>query len=162
MSCFHRMVLLPSRHSSTVHSRTGYMMRRTRESDWQAPCRMLVSPCSGFAIALIHHLFHQGLAERQARDDEYSMGGLRYNRQQANIAIGTFLAFLVKTSTVLTVTIAYRQRFWTYARSSSRRQGIAMSHLDAITSATTNMFSPCHLSSFRKQPLLLLLAFTAW
>lgn len=130
--------------------------------DLLMPSVMVASFLSGLAAALGHHLFYQALHGTEAHQGTYTVIGISLTEQEANLAAGNALAFVVKASMVLTVAVAYTQLFWTFARTASREKGIKLSQLDSTASARSNIVALLNWPAFRKQPVLLLLALISW
>lgn len=139
------------------------LRRQLRAADripWQAPTTIVLSLVTGVLLAVGHHLFYDNLHGRQARADGWQILGSRVSPQQLNIAIGTALAFLVKTFLLLAISTAYLQLLWRSLLRTSK--GTTLGDLDIAFSGLSNLISVSKIWVWRKLPLLFVLAVVAW
>ncbi|KAF2715845.1 hypothetical protein K431DRAFT_308282 [Polychaeton citri CBS 116435] len=129
---------------------------------WQTPATMLGSLLMGILFAIGHHLFYQHLEGTAVLTAEYEIAGSQVSSQQANIAIGTALAFLCKASLVLAVSISYLQVFWHAAIAAGGKGRLTLGQIDSAYSALNNFLAFFHLKVWWMTPLALLSAVTAW
>ena len=122
---------------------------------------MLAALVAGVAFALGHHVFYDRLDGEKIPAGDYSMG--KYNsgitKQQTNTAIGTGLAFAVRTYFVIAVGTAYVQLFWKSLRESSSKL-FDLRSIDMAYSAPHNAFLLFKLSGWRRFPVLFTLVVT--
>lgn len=121
---------------------------------------MLGALFSGALFAIGHHCFYQALAGADVSSDSIHILGSRISRQEASIAIGTALAFLVKACLVFAITVAYSQVLWRTITANIAAPTLAT--VDKIWSAITNLLVLFDLPLWLKYPILLLLATAAW
>ena len=114
----------------------------------------------GTLLALGHHLFYQGLAESRVSDG--TILGFSVSKQQANIAIGTAFAFLVNAFLVFAISVSFTQAFWRQIEVRYKVEEPTLAILDAAYSAFYDVFTTFNFWVWRRYPLLLLLAATAW
>lgn len=119
---------------------------------------MLGALLAGVLFAVGHHLFYQGLDGTVASD--VSIFGSDLSRQQASIAIGTALAFLVKACLVYAVTVAYIQIFWKGAKAPNAAP--TLSTLDDLACAIDNLLVLFKIRVWATYYVLLLVATVAW
>lgn len=131
-----------------------------RQIHWLTPVSMVGALLLGGLFALGHDLFYANLAGTAVAADSFELAGAEVSRQQLNIAAGTTLAFLFKSSVVSAVSIAYFQAVWHVVKSSKRE--IDISNMDVLLSALGNAISLVSFSTWLKGPLLLLIAIIAW
>ena len=129
---------------------------------WLSPTVTLIATIAGIAFAIAHYVFYQSLSGTAAPTDNYTVLGSSIPRQQANTAICTALAFLVKSSLVLAVSISYVHVFWRIAKARTSRRPMTLAILDKRFSALGNPFLLVDFRVWWTAPLLLLLAVTAW
>lgn len=125
---------------------------------WRAPAMMAGSLLAAIAFAVGHHLFYSNLAGQVVPIGNYTIAGFTVSVQQANIASGTALAFLVKACLVLAIGTAYTQVFW----QSVSGRSTTVSMLDRLAAALQNFLLLLHWMVWWKYPLLLLVALIAW
>ena len=125
---------------------------------WRAPTAMVASLLTGALFALGHHLFYGSLSGRRVPVGLYNVAGIDVSLQQLNIAAGTGFAFLVKSSLVTAISLAYTQFAWMCAVS----QEVRISTLDTIFAALGNALQLLHFRVWSSFRLLLLLAMIAW
>lgn len=118
---------------------------------------------AGVLAAIGHHVFYNGLSGKPVPNDDYiEVLGWNVDQQQINFAVGTALAFIVKAFLVLAVSASYIQSLWTAAKATRSGGPLTVSNLDAAFSILGNLLSFARLSFWFGNPLLLLLATTAW
>ncbi|KAL2671298.1 hypothetical protein Neosp_013878 [[Neocosmospora] mangrovei] len=116
------------------------MARRiNRQIHWLTPVSMVGALLIGGLFALGHDLFYASLAGTTVAADSFELAGAEVSRQQLNLAAGTTLAFLFKSSVVSAVSIAYFQAVWHVVKSSKRE--IDISNMDVLLSALGNAIS---------------------
>ena len=110
------------------------------------------------AFAVGHHAFYAGLVGTVVPIGNYTLAGFTISAQQANIASGTALAFLVKAWLVVAVGTAYTQTFWAYI------SGVptTVSRIDVLAAALHNVLLLSRGTVWWRYPLLLLLALISW
>ncbi|RMJ15143.1 hypothetical protein CDV36_005153 [Fusarium kuroshium] len=131
-----------------------------RQIHWLTPVSMVGALLLGGLFALGHDLFYNNLAGTTVAADSFELAGAEVSRQQLNLAAGTTLAFLFKSSIVSAVSIAYFQAVWHVVK--SRKREIDISNMDVLLSALGNAISLVSFSTWLKGPLLLLIAIIAW
>jgi hypothetical protein len=138
-------------------------MTGPRSIHWLAPCLMLGSFAAGVGCAAAHHFFYDSLIGQHAETEGHSLLGTRYSGQQLNIAIGTALAFLVKTFLVLSVSTAFCQVFWRTmkARSHDGRPP-RLGDVDTIFASATSIVAFLDVRVWLRYPYLILLALLVW
>ena len=129
---------------------------------WLAPATMLGALITGILFAVGHHVFYQSLDKTPVSTNAFTLFGSTISTQEANIAVGTALAFLVKASLGLAISIAFVQIFWQSARAHNGAQPPTLGQLDSAFCAMDNIFTMFNLRLWWKYPLLLLLALMAW
>lgn len=127
---------------------------------WQAATTIILSLTAGVLLAVGHHVFYDNLHGRQAGADDWEILGSRVSPQQLNIAIGTALAYLVKTFLLLALSTAYLQLIWRSLLRTSK--GFTLGDLDIVFSGLSNIISVAKVWVWRKLPLLFALAVVAW
>ena len=146
---------LPEPHST-------FLMGRLSEVHWVAPASMLGAFSGGVGLAAGHHFFYQSLDGSIATDASYSIFGSNVSTQEANIAIGTALAFLVKACLVYATCVAFLQFFWKEATAVNGRKPAKLMTLDSLYSSLGNIFTLLNLPLWWRYPFLLCIAATAW
>jgi hypothetical protein len=131
---------------------------------WRSPFFvMLAALFAGVAFALGHHSFYNRLDGEEIPAGDYTMG--KYNsgitKQQTNAAIGTGLAFAVRTCYVFAVGTAYVQLFWKSLRESSSKL-LDLQSIDMAYSAPRNAILLFKPSGWRRFPVLFTLVVTTW
>lgn len=135
--------------------------RRTADNiPWQAPATIILSLAAGVLLAIGHHLFYNHLHGRSARTDGWQILGSDVSPQQLNIAIGTAIAYLVKTFLVLALSTAYLQLLWRALLRAAR--GSTLGDLDTAFSGLSNLISLSKVWVWWRLPLLFALALVAW
>ena len=135
---------------------------RKRETNGLATISMLVFLLFGTEFALGHHLFYQSLEGTRASVGGHSLLGFNISRQEANTAIGTAFAFLVKACLVCTVTIAFTQLFWQAAKSKRSSEPPTLHNLDVLSTALSDLSTLFRIHVWWRSPLLFLVAAAAW
>ena len=136
------------------------MMARLAQIHWLTPASMIASLLLGCLFATGHHLFYQSLAGKLATAHSYDIGGSKISSQQANTAVGTAFAFLVKSCLAFAVSLAYFQVAWTTAK--GERRPMTVANMDVLLSAMGNALTLTNVFAWWKRPLLLLMALIAW
>jgi hypothetical protein len=121
---------------------------------------MVASLLLGCLFATGHHLFYQSLVGKPATADSYEIVGSKISSQQANTAVGTAFAFLVKSCLAFAVSLAYLQAAWSAAK--AERRPITVANMDVLLSALSNALALTNVFAWWKWPLLLLIALIAW
>jgi len=138
-------------------------MAGSRKVHWLAPCIMLGSFAAGAGCAVAHHFFYYSLIGQHADTGSHSLLGARYSGQQLNIAIGTALAFLVKTFLVLSVSTAFCQVFWRTMKARSQDQSPPkLGHVDTVFASATSIVAFLDVRVWHRYPYLILLALLVW
>ena len=132
------------------------MARRTIH--WLAPAFMLGALAVGILFAGGHHLFYQSLHGSPV--STASFFGSPISKQEANTAIGTLFAFLVKACLVFAMSVAFTQLFWKETQASHRLPTLA--RLDSVHVAFDNILTLLNIRIWWNYPLLLLIATSAW
>lgn len=127
---------------------------------WQAPTTIIFSLIAGLLLAVGHHLFYNRLHGQQASPDGFKILGSHVSPQQLNIAIGTAIAYLVKTFLVLALSTAYLQLLWRALLKATR--GSTLGDLDTAFSGLSNLISLSKVWVWWRAPLLFCLALVAW
>lgn len=136
-------------------------IRRTTDNvPWQAPTTIGLSLAVGALLAVGHHLFYNSLHGQQAKADGWQILGSDVSPQQLNIAIGTAIAYLVKTFLLLALSTTYIQLLWRALLRAAR--GSTLSNLDTAFSGLTNVISLSKLCVWWRLPLFFCLALLAW
>lgn len=131
---------------------------------WFSPVCMLIALFAGLLFALGHHVFYDKLDGSEIPTGNYTMSfyDSGISKQQSNIAIGTALAFAVKTSFVLAVSTAYFQLFWRSLVGPSSRQPSPLHAIDKAHSALRDATVIINFRSWKRFPLLLTLGLITW
>lgn len=129
---------------------------------WLVPATMLGSLVAGVFFAVGHHYFYFSLAGHEAPLGDYHLGMFTYSKQEANIQIGTALAFLAKAALAVAIVTAYVQLFWHTTLHLGVEHGLPLGHLDVSFSVTDNIISLFRLDVWLKRPFSMLLALVAW
>ena len=135
-------------------------MARTHGIHWYAPAMMFGGVIAGTLLAIGHHLFYRILNNQPVSDGAFLNSPV--SRQQANIAIGTALAFLVKACLVFAIALAFVQIFWTAVHTSSSVNPVRLGQLDSGYAALGNFWALFNLLLWWRYPILLLIASMAW
>lgn len=127
---------------------------------WKTPSAIVASLLCGVAFALGHHFWYLSLAGTEAPTGNYNFATASLSKQQLHLAVGTALAFLVKSSLVAAISTAYLQFVWRTAETSSG--GTAINVLDTLFAALQNAFALFKLHIWYRYPLIFLLCAIAW
>ena len=129
---------------------------------WVAPTIMLGGLIAGALFALGHHLYYFHLGGRPVSPSAYSLLGTRTTRQEFNVAVGTAFAFLVKTSLVFAISVAFLQIFWKAVRSRNNANAATFLQIDTLFGALNDVFALGDFKVWFKFPLLMAIAAIAW
>jgi hypothetical protein len=135
-------------------------MSRLRSIHWLAPTTMVSTLVGSCLLALGHHLFYNRLNGEPVPTRSYHFARTSISRQQYNTAIGTALAFLVRTLLAVAVATAYTQIFWRNAKSSKRSP--TLRELDWASGTLDNVFNLLNFKTGLKYPTLIVLALLFW
>ncbi|TID19917.1 hypothetical protein E6O75_ATG07377 [Venturia nashicola] len=138
------------------------MEKRPDKQRWKTPSLILAGIFAGVGLAIGHHAFYNSLHGAEPSTEIYHLKGLNLSKQQANIAIGTAFAFLIRACLLLSLSTAYVQVFWKALTSSSANTTHQLGNLDTAFSALNSLLALVNFSAWRSYPLLLLLATTSW
>ena len=149
---------------------------------WIAPASMLGGWTIGILFAAGHHLFYQyvkpigislpclgnllnllsrNLNGKTASTTGFFLLGSSISDQEANTAIGTAFAYLVKACLVFAMSIAFVQVFWSGAKAQTTTPR-TLARLDATFSAFYDVPVLFNVPIWLRFPVLLSLAGTAW
>ena len=120
---------------------------------------MLSALITGALLAIAHHSLYDGLHGKAVPSGRFSPD-IGLSRQQANIAIGTALAFAFKTCVVIATSAACVQLFWT--RVAIEPCGLKLKSINTAYSVTGNFFKLFYFPEWRRFPLLFILALVTW
>ena len=112
----------------------------------------------GIAFAIGHHAFYRSLQSTEVRSAPYHFAGWQITPQQLNTAGGTAFAFTVKASLVLAISTAYVQLFFR----AIAKSGHEFASIDSWFSGLGDITSLFGTTTFWTQPLLAVVALTAW
>ncbi len=126
---------------------------------WLAPATMVGSLGTGAALIVGHHLFYSYL---DGKDISSGVSLSYVSTQQANIAIGTAFAFLVRASLVLAVSIAFVQVFWRSFAPKDECKPYRLKQLDSAFAVLGNITSMLNLPMWWRYPSIFLVASIAW
>lgn len=131
---------------------------------WFGPASMLSALFAGLASALGHHFFYNNLSGKDVPSGSYHVAGYDsgISKQQSNVALGTALAFAVKTCLVLAVSTAYVQLFWKALIEQSPSKPPTLRSIDKGYSALRNAILLLNFSGWRRFPLLFTMALATW
>ena len=118
---------------------------------------MVAALISGVLLAAGHHFFYNNLAGKPVATGGFQLGYVEVSKQQANIALGTTFAFLVRAFLALAVSTAYAQVVWAAVKGRETRLS-AIDSMFSILRDVSSFFS----GSVWRHPLLILLALTVW
>ena len=116
---------------------------------WRAPAVMVFSLLVGIIISFANHLFNTVI-------NGHSAGGA--TEQQWVRRLETALAFSSKLFLAMSTTIAYNQCLWFYLQRNTSR----IASIDAMFSATSNLFRFVHRGVWCGRPVLTLIALVTW
>jgi hypothetical protein len=128
---------------------------------WLGPATMLLALTTGVLLAVAHHLFYRSLHEHEVPSGDYEVALFAASRQQTNTAIGTALAFAVRSALALAVSSAFVQLFWIRLGATSLRP-LTLEHINTAFSVPHNVFTLFNVKSWWRFPLLFTLALTVW
>ena len=131
-----------------------------RAVHWYVPTMMFGGVAAGTLLAVGHHLFYQDLNNQAVSDGAFLDSPV--SAQQANIAIGTALAFLVKSCLVFAVGLAFIQMFWAVSHGQGMTKPLKLERIDSIYGAFDNFWALFNLVLWWKYPILLGVASLAW
>ena len=116
---------------------------------WRAPAVMVFSLSIGILISFANHLFNTVI-------DGHSAGGA--TEQQWVRRLETAFAFSSKLFLAMSTTIAYNQCLWYYVQQNTYR----VASVDAMFSATSNLFRFLHRGVWCGRPVLTMIALVTW
>jgi hypothetical protein len=125
---------------------------------WQAPAKMLSLFVAGVALAIGHHCYYRSLAGTKVIPTASLTSAWDTDRQEWKIRFGTAFAFLAKACLTTAIAIAYTQHIW----ASCKRKAYSISGLDALFSATSNVFAFISLELTMRAKVGALLAALVW
>ena len=125
---------------------------------WLVPAKMLALFATGIALAIGHHCYYHSLAGTEVLSTANQASTWDTNRQEWKIRFGTAFAFLAKTCLASSVAIAYTQHIW----ASCRRKAYSISGLDALFSATSDVFAFASLDLAVRAKIGAVLAAFVW
>ena len=128
-------------------------------SRYQAPFSMILALLTAALLVTAHHLFYAHLANQPAATGSFYNSPI--SKQEANIAIGTTLAFLVKACLVFAMSVVFVQVFWREAKYAVG-QPVTLERLDGMYAAFTSVVSLGNVVLWWRFPLLLGMAGCAW
>jgi hypothetical protein len=163
LGCFHTIVVETFDALVNMRFESSKMTER-HHAHWFSPASMLATWLAALAFALGHHFFYDNL------DGEYTPSGNHFidaydtgvSKQQMNLAVGTALAFAVKTCLVLAASTAYVQLFWKVLISQPSSHPFHLQSIDKAYSALRNATLLIDYPSWKRFPLLFSLALTTW
>ncbi|KAK5169089.1 uncharacterized protein LTR77_006398 [Saxophila tyrrhenica] len=143
-----------------------------------APISMALSFILALLFITTHHLFYTHLASRPTSSGPFFSPSSPISKQEANIALGTALAFLVKACLVYAVGVGGCQVFWREVGMpvSSRRDrkeggkdeeggfggGVKLERLDAMHSVFNSVLGVGDVRLWWRVPALVGVAWCAW
>lgn len=150
-ACYINMPLLRPLH----HGKDAITDQRpiiARRVHWGNPLFMCTAFSLGVLSALCHHILYAHYDQRivSSSDGAY--------QQKLVIRTGTALAFLVKSTLTVAVSIVFVQQFWTSLAGSSER----VSAIDSITNVRANILQFLRIRIWMRQRVLALLALILW
>ena len=134
------------------------MEKKKARIHWLAPASMVGALVAGVLFVGGHHLFYQNLNGKPVSSGSFF--GSPISKQEANIGIGTAFSYLVKASLVFAMSVAFAQLFWREVM--VPRSPPTLSSLDSMHSALYDLLALFNIQTWLKNPLLLLIASTAW
>ena len=111
---------------------------------------IIIGAKTGNTLTILNWVFYRSLEGKSINSVGLS--------QQWVSRIGTGLAFLVKTSLVNAIVVAYTQRLWRKLWTRAFEVG----KVDDLMAAPTNLLSLLNFGAFTHAPDLLLLGMTIW
>jgi hypothetical protein len=135
-----------------------------RQIHWFGLTSMSVSLLAGIGFALGQHFFYTSLHGKQVPQGNYEMVDVDFgvSKQQVTTAIGTVLAFSVKSCLVLAVSTAYVQLFWKALAEQPTDRPFDLHNIDKAYSALRNATLLVNFPGWKRFPLLFILALTTW
>lgn len=127
---------------------------------WFAPACATGALFAGVLFMLGHHLFYKSLDGLPISDS--MVLGFDISEQQANIAIGTAMAFLAKSCLVVAVSTGFIQLFWYAVRVEETSAAPTLDRIDALHSTLDNAFQMFNVRSWCSRPALMVLAGLTW
>jgi hypothetical protein len=125
---------------------------------WLAPAKMLSLFVAGVALAIGHHCYYRSLAGTKVIPTASIVSAWDTDRQEWKIRFGTAFAFLAKTCLATAIAVAYTQHIW----ASCKRKAYSISGLDALFSATSDVFAFASLELTLRAKVGALLAALVW
>ncbi|KAF2773458.1 hypothetical protein EJ03DRAFT_265063 [Teratosphaeria nubilosa] len=136
-----------SKHNARIH--------------WLAPTLIFGNLALGLAFAIGHHEFYTSLAGTPAPTNDLKVLGTMVSRQQVNIAIGTAMAFIVKSCFEVAISIAFVQVLFRVIRRASG--GMTVEDIDTASSALTSIWAFMKMfSRILRNPTLIVLGVLCW
>ena len=120
--------------------------------DWIAPTLMFTAMLLGIGVALCQHFFYQWL------DGKATDGTETHMSQSVAVGLGTAMAFVVKSSLVFAIGVAYCQLFWKYLR----EQAIRVTDIDSLFTALTSLGNLLLWHTWSRHPFLASIAMISW
>lgn len=111
--------------------------------DWRAPASIFGGLLADITLAFRQHLFNWSPAGRNGPTNDHRLLGLP--RERINTIGRTALAFLVKTCSTFTMSVAYYQLVWRSVK--HRERATKVSNPDALFMSTTGAASPSFMLS---------------
>ena len=125
---------------------------------WLVPAQMLSLFVAGIGLAIGHHYYYHSLAGTEVMPATRIVSQWDIGRQEWKIRFGTAFAFLAKTCLATAIAIAYTQHVW----ASCRRKAYSVSGLDALFSATSDVFAFASFELTLRAKVGALLAALVW
>jgi hypothetical protein len=147
----------------TIFSETcncAFKMARGNGIHWYVPTMMFGAFVAGALLAAGHHLFYESLNGQPVSDGAFLDSPV--SKQQANIAIGTALAFLVKACLAFSVSLAFVQVFWSVSHARGMIKPPTMERLDLAYGSLDNFWVLFNVVLWWRYPTLLAIASMAW
>ena len=132
-----------------------------RRPHWEIPTATVAALGCGILFAVGHHIFYQSLDGNTASNDVYNILGTNVSVQQLNIAGGTALALLAKTSLVVALTNVFVQLFWQILKNHGSRD-ITLDSVDTLFDSLNNVFTLFKAWVWWRYPLLFLVVLMSW
>ena len=123
-----------------------------------APDEDAVSIVAGIVLSVGHHCYYQSLTGTEVVTTDRIISQWDTDRQEWKIRFGTAFAFLAKTCLATTITIAYTQHIW----ATCKREAYSVSGLDALFSATSDLFAFANPELTLRAEVVALLAALVW
>ncbi|KAH9845706.1 hypothetical protein Tdes44962_MAKER01137 [Teratosphaeria destructans] len=136
-----------ARHNARIH--------------WVAPTLMFGNLALGLAFAIGHHEFYNSLAGTPAPTNDLTVLGTVVSQQQINIAIGTAMAYIVKSCFEVAISIAFVQVLFRVIRLANG--GLTVEHIDTASSALTSIWAFIKMFlRILRNPSLIVLGILCW